>query len=292
MKIVVTGAKGQLASEIVGVLNSQKSEIGKIPFEYEKNICVEASIDELDITNCTAVNDFILAQKPDILINCAALTDVDGCETNIDLALKVNAIGPRNLAIACNKCGAKLVHISTDYVFDGAATKPYREWDLPNPQSIYGKSKLLGEVYIKEQMSKYFIVRTSWLYGYTGNNFVKTMLKLGQEKDQIKVVNDQRGNPTNANDLAYHILKIALSEEYGIYHCTGQGECTWFDFAKKIMSLEGLSCKVLPCTTDEFPRLAKRPGFSSLDNLMLRATVGDEMRNWEVALEEYLRKLS
>lgn len=292
MKIVVTGAKGQLANEIINILKSGQSEIGRTSYEYDNNECVAVDIDELDITDSNAVDNFVLSEVPDIVINCAAATNVDGCETNFELALKVNAIGPRNLARACNKSGAKLVHISTDYVFGGTGTTPYSEWDLPNPQSIYGKSKLLGENYVREQISEYFIVRTSWLYGYNGNNFVKTMIKLGHEKDEIKVVNDQRGNPTNANDLAHHILKIALSDEYGIYHCTGTGECSWFEFSKEIMRLASLSCKILPCTTDEFPRPAKRPAFSSLNNLMLKTTFGDEMREWKIALKEYISKIT
>lgn len=140
-------------------------------------------------------------------------------------------------------------------------------------------------------MQKHFIVRTAWLYGYNGNNFVKTIIKLASDKPEIKVVNDQKGNPTNANDLAYHILKIALTDEYGIYHCTGNGECTWYEFASKIVEYYGLDCKVLPCSTEEFPRPAKRPSYSSLDNLMLRCTVGDEMRQWEEALKMFINNL-
>ena len=201
--------------------------------------------------------------------------------------MKVNAKGPRNLSEASSKIGAKIVHISTDYVFSGDGQTPYCEWDICNPQSIYGKSKLLGEIFTRENNNKYFIVRTSWLYGKNGNNFVKTMINLGKEKSSIKVVDDQRGNPTNANDLAYHILKIAASNQYGIYHCTGEGECTWCEFAREIMNLASLDCKVKACTTDEFPRPAKRPSYSSLNNLMLKSTVGNEMRHWKEALKSF-----
>ena len=287
MKIVVTGSKGQLASEIIGMIKSEESEIGKIDPIYKNSNLVCVDVDELDVTQKKAVEDFLLKEKPDLVINCAGMTNVDACETNVELAMKVNAIGPRNLSEASSKIGAKIVHISTDYVFSGDGQTPYCEWDICNPQSIYGKSKLLGEIFTKENNNKYFIVRTSWLYGKNGNNFVKTMINLGKDKSSIKVVDDQRGNPTNANDLAHHILKIAASDQYGIYHCTGEGECSWCEFAREIMNLASLDCKVEPCTTDEFPRPAKRPSYSSLNNLMLKSTVGNEMRNWKEALKSF-----
>ncbi|MBR1778912.1 MAG: dTDP-4-dehydrorhamnose reductase [Clostridia bacterium] len=291
MRIMITGAKGQLASEIIGIIRAGECEIGKIDpiYKYSDLICVD--IDKLDITNEKAVGEFITRKKPDILINCAAMTNVDACETNLELAMKVNALGPKNLSIACEKVGAKLVHISTDYVFSGDEEIAYCEWDACNPQSIYGKSKLLGEFYVRENTCKYFIIRTAWLYSRVGENFVKTMIKLGKEKSSIKVVNDQKGNPTYANDLAYHILKVAQTEQYGIYHCTGEGECSWYDFAKEIMRLASLDCEVIPCPTGEFPRPAKRPGFSSLNNLMLKSTVGNKMRIWQDALESFIKKI-
>lgn len=289
MKIVVTGSKGQLASEIINMIKLGKSEIGKIDPIYKNSNLVCVDVDELDITDKKAVEEFLLKEKPNLIINCAAMTNVDVCETNLELAMKVNAIGPRNLSEASSKIGAKIVHISTDYVFSGDGQTPYCEWDICNPQSIYGKSKLLGEIFTRENNHKYFIVRTSWLYGKNGNNFVKTMLNLGKEKSSIKVVDDQRGNPTNANDLAYHILKLAVTDQYGIYHCTGEGECSWYEFASEIMNLASLNCKVEPCTTEEFPRPAKRPSYSSLNNLMLKSTVGNEMRNWKDALKSFLK---
>lgn len=287
LKVAITGAKGQLAREIIEIIKSGKSEIGQIPKEYINCDLVCADVEELDITDEKAVEEFIQAEMPDILINCAAMTNVDGCETALETAMKVNAIGPRNLSRSCKKVNAKIVHISTDYVFNGEKNIPYCEWDMCAPQSIYGKSKHLGEVYTREQNPKYFIIRTSWLYGKYGNNFVKTMMKLGKTKDEIKVVNDQRGNPTNVNDLAHHILKIALTEQYGIYHCTGEGECSWFEFAQEIMEHFNLNCKVKPCTSDEFPSPVKRPKFSSLNNLMLKVTVGNEMRDWKEALSSF-----
>ena len=228
---------------------------------------------------------------PNIAINCAAYTNVDSCEDNYELAFKVNSLGARNLAIACEKIKAKLIHISTDYVFEGNGQVPYKEYDLNNPVSVYGKSKLLGERYVKEFCSRYFIVRTSWLYGYSGNNFVKTIIKAAKEKRQLQVVDDQIGNPTNAEDLAYHILKLLLTEEYGIYHCTGSGECSWYDFACKIVEFSNIDCKVDRMKSDKLNRKAKRPYFSSLDNMMLRCTIGDEMRNWQEALKVFINTL-
>ena len=291
MKIVITGSKGQLGTQLQKILKDGYSEIGGIPEALKGCEVIPIDIDELDIADKKAVSDFIGKHKPDAVINCAAMTNVDGCETQIEVAMKANAIGPRNLAIACKENGAKLLHISTDYVFGGTGTVPYREWDICNPQSVYGASKYLGEQYVREFCDKYFIVRTSWLYGYIGKNFVKTMVRLGKTHDSIKVVNDQRGNPTNAEDLAHHLLKLAVCEEYGVYHCTGEGECTWYDFACEIMKEFGIDCKVNPCTSEEFPSPTKRPEFSSLDNMMLKCTVGNEMRNWKEALKVYAKNI-
>jgi len=288
MKIIITGAKGQLGNELISILQNKKSEIGRIDSRLDDVQVVGIDIDDLDISDSKCVLDFILRETPDVVINCAAMTNVNGCESNLELAFKVNALGPRNLAIACENVGAKLVHISTDYVFEGNSSKPYIEWDMCNPQNNYGKSKLMGEKYASQFCSKSFIVRTSWLYGYIGNNFVKTIIKLAREKDKIKVVNDQRGNPTNANDLAHHILKIILTEEFGVYHCTCNGECSWYDFACEFVALAGIKCDVETCSSDEFPSPTKRPAYSSLDNLMLRCTVGDEMRNWKDAIKQYI----
>ena len=202
--------------------------------------------------------------------------------------MKANAIGPRNLAMAAQQAGAKLVHVSTDYVFSGEDEAEKHEWDIAGPRSVYGSSKLLGEKYVAEQCSRYFIVRTAWLYGYIGGNFVKTILKAGKERGELKVVNDQRGNPTNAADLAHHLLKLAATKEYGVYHCTNNGTCSWYDFACEFVNLAGFPCRILPCTTEEFPRPAKRPAYSSLDNMMLRCTVGDEMRSWQNAIAAYM----
>jgi dTDP-4-dehydrorhamnose reductase len=291
MKILITGAKGQLGTQIIKMLESRNSELGTIDVSYNNAEIIGVDVDVLDITNIAAVRAYTKELKPDVIINCAAYTNVDACETNIDLAFKINAIGPRNLAIASEEIGAKLIHISTDYVFSGVGTVPYREYDLTNPQSVYGTTKNAGEEFVKQFSSKYFIVRTAWLYGYYGNNFVKTIMKAAKEKGVLDVVDDQRGNPTNAEDLAYHLLKLALTEEYGVYHCTGTGECSWYDFACKIVEYANIDCTVNPTTSDKINRAAKRPTFSSLDNMMLRCTVGDEMREWEKALEVFVKNM-
>ena len=291
MKILITGCKGQLGTELQDIIRSGKAEIGEVSDVIKKSEIIALDVDELDITNLEEVKKKIIFLRPDVVINCAAATNVDGCESNEDFAFKVNSIGPRNLAIACKEIGAKLVQVSTDYVFSGVGNKPLTEYDLTAPNSAYGKTKLLGENYVREFSSKYFIVRTAWLYGYVGHNFVYTMRKLGKDKDTINVVNDQRGNPTHANDLAYHILKLIQTEEYGVYHCTGKGECSWYDFAKMIIELSGEKCEVKPCTSEEYKTPAKRPEYSSLDNMMLRNTVGDEMRDWKDAIKSFIYKL-
>lgn len=292
MKILITGSNGQLGNELQRIIKTGKAEIAKVSENISNAMVIALDIPELDITNFSLVKKSLNEIRPDVVINCAAATNVDGCETNKDLAFKVNAIGPKNLAIACEEIGAKLVQVSTDYVFSGVGEIPLAEFDLTAPYSVYGKTKLSGENYVKDFSSKYFIVRTAWLYGYVGHNFVYTMKRLGKEKESINVVNDQKGNPTHANDLAYHILKLIETEEYGIYHCTGEGECTWYDFAKKIMELSELNCKVNPCTSDEYKTPARRPEYSSLDNMMLRCTVGNEMRNWEDALKGFIKENS
>ena len=291
MKLMITGCRGQLGSELIRCIKASKSEIGPIPKEYADCEIIAVDVDELDISDGTAVGTFVDANKPDVIINCAAMTNVDGCETMQDVAFKVNAMGVRNLAVAAEKISAKLVHISTDYVFSGDGTKPYIEWDTVAPQSAYGASKALGEKYAMSFCSRFFIVRTAWLYGYEGKNFVKTMRRLMRERGAVTVVSDQRGNPTNASDLAHHILKLAVTEEYGIYHCTGDGECSWYEFACKIAEYSGFGDIVKPCSSDEFPSPTKRPAYSSLRNLALECTVSDEMRDWQTALKEYISKV-
>ncbi len=302
MKLLITGSHGQLGSELAAQLTGGQTPFGPLPALYRDCTVQSVDVEELDITDGAAVQAFMRAQRPDVVINCAAMTNVDGCETAPDTAMRVNAIGPRNLAVAVQETGGKLVHVSTDYVFDGDGARasdgtviPYTEWDACRPRSIYGKSKWLGEQYVREMCARSFVVRTAWLYGYVGGNFVKTMWRNGAKNGALTVVDDQRGNPTSATDLAYHLLKLACTEEYGIYHCTNQGVCSWYDFAVEIIRLAGINCTVTPCTTEEFQRIAsrpaRRPAYSALDNAMLRCTVGDEMREWQAALAEYIERL-
>ncbi len=295
MKIMITGSHGQLGNELQSIIAKGKSEIGIISEEYKNAEILPVDIDELDITDFAATKKFVTENRPDVIINCAAMTNVDGCESNYPLAFKVNALGVKNLAVCAKEVNSKFVHVSTDYVFSGEGDKPFVEWDTINPKSVYGKSKALGEKYAMQFCDKTFVVRTAWLYGYIGKNFVKTVRRVIRERGEITVVNDQVGNPTNANDLAHHLLKLAITEEYGIYHCTGEGQCSWYDFAAKISEYSGFGNKVKPCSTEWYNNAfnvpTKRPEFSSLENLALECTVGNEMREWQTALKEYISKV-
>lgn len=288
MKIMITGAKGQLGTQLTEILKAGTTELGDIPESFIGADVFGYSSKDLDVSDLSAVRAAVAGIRPDLIINSAAYTNVDGCETDRDRAFSVNALGPRNLAMVAEEAGARLVHISTDYVFSGTGSEPFAEYDLTDPQSIYGKSKLAGEENVKTFCSRHFIVRTSWLYGIYGGNFVKTIMKAGKERGALQVVDDQKGNPTNVEDLCYHILKLADTEEYGVYHCTGAGECSWYDFARLIIEYAGIEATVAPVTTDQFPRPARRPAYSSLDNMMLRVTVGDNMRPWQDALKSFM----
>ena len=293
MKILITGCRGQLGTELQRQLAAEGCVLGPLPERLRKATVIPVDVEELDITDREATISYIRRHQPDTVINCAAFTNVNGCETQRDAAYMVNAIGPRNLALACDKVNARLIHISTDYVFSGRANGgvPLDECAIPAPVSAYGDTKLLGERYVEQFCRRHIIVRTAWLYSYYGKNFVKTMVGLGKTHDTVTVVDDQLGNPTNAVDLAYHILKLAVTHDYGIYHCTGNGICSWAEFAAAIMQHAGLACKVVPCTSAAYaaahPESANRPAWSALENRMLRCTVGDEMRGWQDALNDF-----
>ena len=293
MKILVTGCKGQLGTEIQKQLRLRYSELGPIPSSLLNAAVTAIDIDTLDLADLDSVTSYVTELRPDVILNCAAYTNVDGCEVNRDTAFAANAIGPRNLAIAAGMCGAKLVHVSTDYVFDGRGngSVPRDECDLPNPISAYGSTKLMGERYVSSFCSRYFIVRTAWLYSYYGKNFVKTMLNLAASHPYLEVVNDQCGNPTNAVDLAHELLQLAATEQYGLYHCTGEGVCSWYDFACAIMQEANTGIEVRPISSAEykkkFPKSADRPAWSALDNRMLRCTIGNDMRSWKDALHTF-----
>ena len=293
MKILISGSKGQLGTELQQILAAGRSALGPVPAALAGAQAACYDIDTLDVTDLAAVRAAFAAQQPQVVINCSAFTNVDGCETNHDAAFLANAVGPRNLAMACSETGAKLIHVSTDYVFSGAPNGgvPLDEAALPGPVSAYGSTKLLGEEYVRRLCPRSFVVRTAWLYSATGKNFVFTMMNAGRKTGALTVVNDQLGNPTNAEDLAHHLLKLAATEQYGLYHCTGNGICSWYDFACEIIRLSGVAATVTPCTSAEYaaahPEAARRPAWSALDNRMLRCTVGDEMRDWRAALEDF-----
>ena len=276
MRIFLTGVNGQLGREL------QKRLQGT---EF-----LATDVQELDITDEAAVATMIGQYKPDAVIHGAAWTQVDAAEEKVDLAYKVNAIGTQNIAMACRDCGAKMVYISTDYVFDGKLGRAYTEYDAPNPLSVYGKSKYAGEVLARQVNDKLFILRTAWLYG-DGPNFVRTMLQLGQEREELQVVDDQHGCPTSTVDLAEAALRILETNRYGTYHAVNSGVTTWYGFAKKIFELAGnTKVKVTPVTTDQFVRPAPRPAYSPLDTRLLRLALGWGPRSWEEALDEYLEE--
>ena len=261
IKTLIIGSSGMLGSDLCKVFPD----------------AVKLTHRDLDITDREQVIESILKIKPDVVINAAAYTDVDGCEDNQELAFQINGHGPGYIAEACSIAGAKLVHFSTDYVFDGSK-KEYVESDTPNPINVYGYSKLLGENKIIENMNDYRIIQISWLFGIHGKNFVETMLRLSGEMDTVKVVNDQFGKPTYTMDLANKIKEI-IELDPGIYHITNDGVCSWYEFASSIID------NVTPCTSEEFPRKAKRPEYSVLVN-----TKTKPMRHWKEALKAYLKE--
>ena len=293
MKILITGCKGQLGTELQKQLRLGKSELGPIPEKLRSATVIPVDLPELDISDYRAVVEFVRRHHPDVIINCAAYTNVDGCETHHDDAFRANAIGPRNLAQAAEKVGARLVHISTDYVFSGRENGgvPHDEAALPGPISAYGSTKLLGEQYVAQFCHRHFIVRTAWLYSYYGKNIVKTVVNAGRKYGRLEFVNDQLGNPTNAVDLAHELLQLCVTHEYGLYHCTGEGVCSWYDFACEIVRLAGVDAVVTPCTTAQYkakhPESTDRPAWSALDNRMLRCTIGNDMRDWKQALAAF-----
>ncbi len=279
LTLLIIGHKGMLGSDLVTMSKEKYNVIG-------------LDADDLDITSledtCKKISDI----SPHIIVNCAAYTNVDGCEENIDLAYSVNGVGIRNISIASNKLSSKpkIVHISTDYVFDGKGNVDLKEYDIVNPLSVYGKSKLMGEELLKSLYDQYFILRTQWLYGVNGNNFVKTMLKLASERDSLMVVDDQIGCPTYTKDLCKTILEVVETEKYGIYHVSNRENTSWCGFAKSIFELANIDIQVNPCTTEEFPRPAHRPKYSVMDNMMLRINGFTEPRSFKEALAEYLKE--
>ena len=287
-KILVTGCNGQLGRAI-------RKEYAASDVEFINTDVVEGEgVVSLDITDVDAVLKLVRAEKPDVIINCAAHTNVDKCEEQWDLAYKINAIGPRNLSIAATEADAKMIHVSTDYVFEGNGTIPYTEFDAPNPVSAYGKTKLEGENFVKEFAKKHFILRTAWLYG-DGKNFVKTMLALAENHDELNVVCDQVGTPTSAVELAKMIHYLEGTENYGTFHATCEGDTNWADFAEAIFKRAGKNVKVNHVTSKQYkemnPASANRPAYSILEDYMIKLTSDFVMADWQDALDVYMKEL-
>lgn len=287
-KILVTGCNGQLGRAI------QKEYAGEVEFVLTDVVDGDGYV-SLDITKIDDVMDLVKKEKPDVIINCAAHTNVDKCEEQWDLAFRINAIGPRNLAIAAKAVDAKLVHVSTDYVFPGTSPEALKEIDPVGPKSAYGKTKLEGENFVKQFGDKYFILRTAWLYG-DGHNFVKTMLKLSETHDELSVVCDQIGSPTSASELARMIHYLEPTDNYGIFHATCEGQTSWADFTEEIFRLAGKKVKVNHVTSAQYkemnPASADRPAFSVLENYMIKQTSDFMMADWHDAIKEYMENLN
>ena len=287
-KILVTGCNGQLGRAI-------RKEYAASDVEFINTDVVEGEgVVSLDITDVDAVLKLVRAEKPDVIINCAAHTNVDKCEEQWDLAYKINAIGPRNLSIAATEADAKMIHVSTDYVFEGNGTRPYTEFDAPNPVSAYGKTKLEGENFVREFAKKHFILRTAWLYG-DGKNFVKTMLALAENHNELNVVCDQVGTPTSAVELAKMIHYLEGTENYGTFHATCEGDTNWADFAEAIFKRAGKNVKVNHVTSKQYkemnPASANRPAYSILEDYMIKLTSDFAMADWQDALDVYMKEL-
>lgn len=279
MKILVTGVNGQLGYDVVREL--QKREIE----------CLGVDKDDFDITDRSSTVGFIENYSPDAVIHCAAYTAVDKAEDDSENCRKVNSTGSGNVAFACEKIGAKIIYISTDYVFGGDGEKYYETSDKKAPQNVYGRTKLDGEKQITENCKKHFIVRTSWVFGINGGNFVKTMRRIAAEKDVIGVVSDQIGSPTYTFDLAKLLCDMAVSEKYGIYHATNENVCSWADFCREILRLSGLKAEVKDLTTEEYPVKAKRPKNSRLSKSSLDDAGFERLPTWQDALERYIKEL-
>lgn len=274
-KILIIGAKGMLGTDLVKI------------FEADNNYqVIKADVSNIDITKKDQVDNFITLIKPNYVINAAAYTDVDKCEEEKEICNQVNGYALEYVAKACKNNKSVLVHISTDYVFDGNKSEGYKEDDVIDPVNQYGKSKAIGEQMVIKNLDNYYIIRISWLFGKSGKNFVETMLGLVRDRSELKVVNDQHGKPTYTVDLAKGIKNLIESKaDYGSYHLPNEGETTWYDFAKEIFNIADINMKVVPCTSAEFPRPAVRPKYSSLINTKL-----PKMRSWQEALKEYLDK--
>ncbi len=286
-RVFITGAYGQLGLALHHLMSGQDRYV---VYRTDAVRSDEGIVHALDITDEAAVLKAVEEFRPDIIINCAAMTAVDLCETEQEKAYRINALGTKYLAQAANHCGAKLVHVSTDYVYDGQKDKPYIESDATNPISVYGRTKLEGELFALEICPKTFILRTAWVYG-EGKNFVKTMLRLAETGNPIRVVKDQFGSPTSALELAKVLLFLMDTDSYGIYHTTCEGSTSWYEFAVRIFQLAGKDVQVTAIPTSEYPTPAKRPMYSVLEKKALRERHGYIMKHWTEAIAEYIKDM-
>jgi dTDP-4-dehydrorhamnose reductase len=275
MKVLILGANGQLGSEFKNFL---KDKVELYAFSHT----------DLDILGYQKLLKRLQETSPDVVINCSAYTKVDQAEKEENLAYLVNVVGAKNVSFVSFKVKAKVVYFSTDYVFDGKKNSPYNEFDKPNPISVYGKSKLLGEICTREHNPNHLILRISWLYGINGSNFVKTIIRLAKEKGELKVVNDQVGTPTYTLEVVKQTWKLIQEDRIGLYHSANLGQTTWFEFARRIVEKLNLNAKVIPIKTEEFQTLAKRPSFSVLENYLLKIENKNIMRNWEEAFDDFV----
>jgi dTDP-4-dehydrorhamnose reductase len=274
MKVLVTGANGQLGYDVIKILDSEGIEF------------LGTDRESLDITNEEQVKMVISEYSPDAVVHCAAYTAVDKAEDEKELCYSVNVLGTKYIAEACKNINAKMIYISTDYVFDGEGDKPFEVADKPNPVNYYGKTKYKGELEVQKLLDKYFVVRISWVYGSNGNNFVKTMLRLGKERNEISVVADQIGSPTYTPDLAKLLVGMVKTDKYGVYHATNEGYCSRYEFACEIFKQVGINVKVNPIKTEDYPTKALRPKNSRLNKNLL-----NKLENWEDALNHYIKHM-
>ena len=277
MKVLVTGVKGQLGYDVVNEL------------EKRGHTAIGTDVEEMDITDEGKVREVLDTEKPDAVIHCAAYTAVDAAEDNVELCRKINAEGTENIAKACKELGCKLLYVSTDYVFNGEGERPWEPDDEREPLNVYGQTKYEGELAVEKYVEKFFIVRIAWVFGINGKNFIKTMLRLGEDHDELTVVADQIGSPTYTYDLARLLVDMIGSDKYGRYHATNEGLCSWYDFAVEIFRQAGMDVRVRPVTSEEYPAKAKRPHNSRMDKAKLEENGFERLPDWKDALGRYLK---
>ena len=280
MKVLVTGVTGQLGFDVVKELSQRNIEV------------IGAARKDFDLTNETSTREFIINKKPDAVIHCAAYTAVDQAEDETELAMTVNATATENIAKVCKEINAKMIYISTDYVFPGEGDAPYEVDDMKAPPNAYGRTKLAGEEAVIKNLDKYFIVRISWVFGINGKNFIKTMLRLSETKEKLTVVNDQIGSPTYTADLAKLLADMVQTDKYGIYHATNEGYCSWAEFAAEIFKMSGARTEVIPVASSEYPTKAVRPKNSRLSKKSLDSAGFNRLPSWQNALQRYLIELA